>query len=166
EAEFDGKVTRIGITRAYATRHGAGPFVTEAPHLSKNIRDAVNGYDDWQEGFRVGWLDLLLLRYGIDVVGSLDYLAVCHLDRLSEFKQLHVCNEYKHGNKTIQSLPLKKRIEDLEHQSYLTQLLENCAPILTTVSTPEALIAQLEQTLNLPVHLESWGETAVDKKGR
>lgn len=166
EANYSGDVTKIGITRAYTTRHGAGPFVTEEAHLSRTIRDAVNGFDAWQEGFRVGWLDMVLLKYALDVVGDLDYLAVCHLDRLAEFEQIQLCHSYQSPTAKIESLPIKNQLEDLAHQERLTRLLRDCSPALTAVSTPTDLLNQIQTTLNVPIGIESWGETAVDKHKR
>lgn len=54
EASYVGTVQRIGITRAYATRHGAGPFVSEDARLDARLPDAANTDGAWQQGFRVG----------------------------------------------------------------------------------------------------------------
>ena len=54
EAGYTGDLTRIGITRAYATRHGAGPLVTEDAALTHALPDASNSFGAWQRGFRVG----------------------------------------------------------------------------------------------------------------
>ena len=163
EANYSGKVKRIGITRAYGTRHGAGPFVTEDSTLSTNIRDAANQFDSWQEGFRVGWLDFVLLKYAAQIIGNLDYLAVCHLDRLQAFDTIKVCQAYHSTETSIQSLPIKSVLQDLNHQEKLTQLLSHCDPQLTAVSSPEHLLKLIESSLNIPIGIESWGETAVDK---
>lgn len=163
EAAYEGKITKIGITRAYTTRHGAGPFVTEDPLLSQTVPDVVNGFDSWQEEFRVGWLDFVLLNYALQVVGGVDYLAVCHLDRLAEFEEIKVCEAYKTAVSTLTHLPIKKHLEDLAHQEKLTQQLFASNPILTAVADPSALLSCIQSTLNVPVGIESWGETAVDK---
>ena len=69
EAGYTGDRTRIGITRAYATRHGAGPLPTEDANLTRILPDASNSFGAWQRGFRVGWLDLVLLKYALEVTG-------------------------------------------------------------------------------------------------
>jgi adenylosuccinate synthase len=54
------------ITRAYATRHGAGPLPHELPHLPyPRIRDETNVANDWQGTLRFGWLDADLLATSI-----------------------------------------------------------------------------------------------------
>ena len=74
----------LGITRAYQTRHGAGPFPTEDEVLTHELRDAENGDGAWQGPFRVGHLDLVLLRYAIKANWGVDALAVTCLDRARE----------------------------------------------------------------------------------
>ena len=72
EAGYTGARTRVGITRAYATRHGAGPLVTEEAELTRALPDPSNQFGAWQRGFRVGWLDLVMLQYALEAAGPLD----------------------------------------------------------------------------------------------
>ncbi len=109
EAHYSGDTTRIGITRAYATRHGAGPFVTEDAALTTMLPDAANMQGDWQGGFRVGWLDLVMLRYACEVVGPLDALAVTCLDRVATLPELKLCRRYTDGDATVERLALAPR---------------------------------------------------------
>ena len=101
EAGYTGNLTRIGITRAYATRHGAGPLVTEDAALTRALPDASNSFGAWQRGFRVGWLDLVMLKYALEVVGPLDQLAVTCLDRLAELPDLRICRRYSYDTFSI-----------------------------------------------------------------
>ena len=94
EQSYAAEVTRIGVMRAYATRHGPGPFVTEDAQLSLALPDAHNGHNLWQRQFRVGYLDLVATRYALDIAGSVDCLAVTHLDRLSQLPAWNVCDAY------------------------------------------------------------------------
>jgi adenylosuccinate synthase len=68
--------TRLGVLRTYATRHGPGPFVTEDPVLTAGLPDRHNGFGRWQGEFRVGHLDVVALRYALEVTGGADALAV------------------------------------------------------------------------------------------
>ena len=163
EANYTGQVTRLGLTRAVMPRHGAGPLVTEDGSLTQALPDAVNGYDDWQQGFRLGWLDLVLLRYARAVAGQLDALVVNHLDRLAELESVQVCDSYLVDGVLLSDLPIKTDLEDLDFQANLSRLLNRARPNLTAVSTPDALLNQLSQALELPIGIVSWGETAVDK---
>lgn len=57
-------VTRIGVTRTYLTRHGAGPFPTEG-EAGIDVFGDHNTTGPWQGDFRTGALDLVLLRYAL-----------------------------------------------------------------------------------------------------
>lgn len=107
---FDGDVERLGVLRAYHTRHGAGPFVTEDEMLTKLLPDTHNGTGKWQGVFRVGWFDLVAAKYALAVNGGVDSLAITNLDRFAEVKDRKICTAYRSatGN-TVQELPLKKR---------------------------------------------------------
>ena len=90
EAGYCGKITRVGVLRGYATRHGAGPFPTEDKALAMVLKDSHNTYNQWQEEFRVGWLDVPLTKYAIEANGGIDYIALTNIDRLSELKVIKV----------------------------------------------------------------------------
>lgn len=70
----------LGLTRSYTTRHGAGPFPTEDGSLADALPEVHNGVGRYQGGWRVGLLDVTLLRYAVAVCGGVDVLAVSHLD--------------------------------------------------------------------------------------
>jgi adenylosuccinate synthase len=74
---------RVGVLRAYHTRHGAGPLPTEDEALTRAVPDAHNGEHPWQGRFRLGWFDGVLARYALRVVGGVDTLVVTNLDRLA-----------------------------------------------------------------------------------
>ncbi len=164
EADYDGDVSRLGITRAYATRHGAGPFVTEDVNLAKQLLDPRNGFDSWQEGFRVGWLDLLMLRYARDVVGRLDSLAVTCLDRLKQLSELKYCDHYQFETLRVDQIMKTNKPQSLDYQAQITKNLKRCKPILTNVGDIAELPGVIEAKLGVPVEIVSWGETAVDKQ--
>ena len=77
---FEGTRRSLGVMRTYATRHGAGPFPTEA-HELRPLLPEPETFARWQGAFRVGWLDLERLRYAI-AQSPTDALVVTHLDRL------------------------------------------------------------------------------------
>lgn len=165
EANYSGTVTRIGISRAYATRHGAGPFVSEDADLTAALPDACNHDGAWQAGFRVGWLDLVLLRYALAVVGPLDYLALTCLDRLAGITPLHLCTAYTDadGARIDQLLPTPTA-QNLVYQQELTKLLQKCRPQLERVKDCATLIATLVNHLGIPVGICSYGPTAKEKR--
>ncbi len=163
-ANYRGKVTRIGITRAYSTRHGAGPFVTEDPQWTAQLPDACNQTGAWQQGFRVGPLDLVLLRYAAEVVGGLDYLAVTCLDRLATLPVYQVCRQYEDHGTIIERIPPAAQTDDLAYQERLTAQLFHCRPRLEEVSSEAALLAAITGATNLPIGIRSSGPTASAKQ--
>jgi adenylosuccinate synthase len=163
EAGYTGTVTRLGISRAYTTRHGAGPLVTEDAELTRLLPDAANLYGEWQQGFRVGWLDLVLLRYACDVVGRLDALAVTCLDRLDDLPTIHVCAEYRQDAFAVARILPSPQPCDLRYQTQLTHGLARCRPIYDVVAHPLDLISRIESHLSVPVRFISQGETAAEK---
>lgn len=80
ESGFEGERVRLGLLRAYGTRHGAGPFPTETDAL--RVAPCHNAVNPWQGAFRTGWFDAVTARYALDVVGTVDLLALTNLDRL------------------------------------------------------------------------------------
>lgn len=81
--------TVIGVTRAYMTRHGNGPFPSESPRLIGShlglLTDAGNPYNQYQGSMRFGCFDWPLFRYACNIchrTGGLDYLAVNCLDEV------------------------------------------------------------------------------------
>ncbi|OZG26007.1 adenylosuccinate synthetase [Williamsia sp. 1138] len=70
----------LGLTRCYATRHGAGPMPTEDANLQ--LPDVHNREGRYQGAWRTGHLDLPALRYAAAITGQIDGVAVSHLDVL------------------------------------------------------------------------------------
>ena len=98
--------TVIGITKAYCTRVGGGPFPTEArdaqgEELRKrgNEFGAVTGRPR-----RTGWLDLPLLRYA-GMINGISWLVVTKLDVLDHLKEIPVCVAYKINGRETTEVP-------------------------------------------------------------
>jgi adenylosuccinate synthase len=95
EASFSGVVTQVGVLRAYATRHGRGPLVSEERALADALPEAHNGAAGFQGAFRTGWLDAVATRFALRVTGGVDVLALTHLDRLAGLNEVRVCTAYR-----------------------------------------------------------------------
>jgi adenylosuccinate synthase len=98
--------TVIGITKAYCTRVGGGPFPTEIhDSLGDQLRargkeyGAVTGRPR-----RCGWLDLPLLRYA-GMINGISWLVVTKLDVLDELAEIPVCVGYKINGKETAEVP-------------------------------------------------------------
>jgi adenylosuccinate synthase len=85
-----------GVTKAYLTRVGAGPFPTELDGaLADELRERGGEYGTTTgRARRVGWLDLVALRYAARI-NSLSALAIMKLDVLSGLDRLKVCTRYR-----------------------------------------------------------------------
>ncbi|MEL7360657.1 MAG: adenylosuccinate synthetase [Bacteroidota bacterium] len=185
EQGYGGAVTKLGLTRAYQTRHGAGPMPTEDPTLSRERPDAHNGDDPWQHGFRVGPLDLPLLRYAHAVVGHLDGLVVSCLDRIANRDGAVATGYWTDAPFPAASFvladdvrandnPLIRTIEvhpsqwserqRLDHQERIGRALGTCRPVYEHDLSPAALAYRVADDLGVPLALTSWGPTAADKR--
>jgi len=108
--------TVIGITKAYCTRVGEGPFPTEeSGELGEHLRKRGNEYGAVTgRPRRTGWLDLPLLRYS-GMINGTSWLVVTKLDVLDELAEIPVCVGLKIDGKPTVEIPAQdsgyKRIE-------------------------------------------------------
>jgi adenylosuccinate synthase len=96
----------IGVTKAYVTRVGAGPFPTEdlgpdGERIGERGREL--GTTTGRKR-RCGWFDAVILRYAARVNG-LTELFLTKLDVLSGFPTLKVCTAYRAGGETFEDFP-------------------------------------------------------------
>ena len=92
----------LGVTKCYTTRVGGGPFPTEiSGPLAESLRELGREYGATTgRPRRVGWLDLVALRYAIRLNGARE-VAVTKLDVLSQLRDLKLCVAYRHhGSET------------------------------------------------------------------
>ena len=113
------KIDRVlGVTKAYTTRVGGGPFPTElTDKLGESLKAKGQEFGATTgRARRCGWLDAVLLRHAVRVNG-LTSLAVTKLDVLDGFRELKICNGYRYKGKLYKEMPA-----DLE-------VLSNCVPV-------------------------------------
>ncbi len=96
----------IGITKAYTTRVGEGPFPTElGGKEAERLREHGGEYGATTgRPRRVGWFDALAIRYAARING-LDGLVITKLDVLDNLKKLKVCIGYKYKGKKTTTFP-------------------------------------------------------------
>ena len=101
----------IGVTKAYTTRVGGGPFPTEMPDLdAESVRDRGKEYGSVTgRPRRCGWLDLEMLRYAIQVNG-IDSLVVTKLDVFDAQAEIQVCTGYRYKGSKILEMPAEVEI--------------------------------------------------------
>jgi adenylosuccinate synthase len=106
----------IGVSKAYITRVGGGPFPTEALDSTGDmIRKRGNEFGAVTgRPRRCGWFDVPLLRYTAAINGF-DSLVVTKLDVLDEFDSIPVCTTYRSGTREVVEMPpTVAEIEKLE----------------------------------------------------
>jgi len=106
----------IGLTKAYCTRVGEGPFPTEDKgELGEQLRKRGNEYGAVTgRPRRTGWLDLPLLNYAV-MINGINWLVVTKLDVLDELAEIPVCVGYKiKGKKTVEIPAQASGYEELE----------------------------------------------------
>lgn len=107
-----------GVTKAYSSRVGEGPFVTEETgEVGNMIRELGHEYGTTTgRPRRCGWLDLVSLNYAV-MLNGLTALAVNHLDTVGKMEKIKLCTAYKYNGMIISNFS-----SDLE-------FLENCEPV-------------------------------------
>lgn len=136
-----------GVIKAYSSRVGEGPYVTE---LKDEVGDTIR---EWGHEYgtttgrprRCGWLDLVALKYAIDLNG-VDYLCVNHLDTIGRFDKFKVCVGYK--------------IEDEETKFFSTNkiYLENAKPVYKEFEGNFGNISNIRNYDDLPENAKKYVE--------
>lgn len=150
----------LGVTRTYATRHGAGPFPTEDPAL--DLPEPDNREGRYQGAWRTGHLDLPSLRYASRVAGRVDGVGVSHLDVLGT-APLAVADSWD-GDRE----PLRYQAgEDTAAAARLTARAAVAVPDTVPVpADPETLLALVEGAVGAPVVLTADGPGRRDRQRR
>ena len=96
----------VGVTKAYTTRVGSGPFPTEMPDLeATEVRDRGKEYGAVTgRPRRCGWLDLVVLRYACRING-ISSLVVTKLDVFDTQKEIQVCTSYRYKGTPVKEMP-------------------------------------------------------------
>jgi adenylosuccinate synthase len=153
----------MGITKAYTTRVGGGPFPTE---LSDETGERMRKIGDefgatTGRPRRCGWLDTVVLRYAARVNG-LWGLALTKLDVLSGFDSLKICTAYELDGKRVTELP-----GELEELSRVTPVYEElpgwekplagCRTLEDLPPTALRYVRRVEELTGVPVVCVSVG---------
>jgi len=96
----------VGVTKAYTTRVGSGPFPTEMPDLdAQALRERGNEFGAVTgRPRRCGWLDLEVLRFA-KMLSGIDSLVVTKLDVFDAQKEIKICTGYRHKGKRLTEMP-------------------------------------------------------------
>lgn len=137
----------VGITKAYTTRVGKGPFVTELEdETGDKIRIAGHEFGTTTgRPRRCGWLDLVIVNYAARVNG-MTCMSLMLLDVLSGFDTLKICTAYEYRGQVINHFPA-----DLD-------VLAECKPVYTELEGWKEDITQCETFDSLPVNAKKYIE--------
>ena len=97
----------LGITKAYTTRVGEGPFPTEQENeIGEELGKKGHEFGtNTGRKRRCGWIDAVMVRHAIEV-GGIDGIALTKLDVLDGFETIKICTSYELNGKRIDHLPI------------------------------------------------------------
>ncbi|RGR75301.1 adenylosuccinate synthase [Holdemania filiformis] len=153
----------IGVVKAYSTRVGEGPFVTELlDEVGEELRQAGNEYGATTgRPRRCGWLDLCVVKQAARINGLTD-LVVTKIDVLSQFKTLPVCVGYEIDGQVTTSIPAS--LEEYAKAKPVYRMMEGWEEDITGIRQFEELpencrkyLALIEEITGTRISLVSVG---------
>jgi adenylosuccinate synthase len=135
----------IGVTKAYTTRVGSGPFPTELnDEVGNHLREQGGEYGSTTgRPRRCGWFDVVVVRHSVRLGGLTD-LAITKLDILKGLKKIKICTEYKFKGKKIQEFPASLLIQ------------EGCEPVYEEVKGWDEDISMVKDLNDLPSNAQKY----------
>ena len=135
----------LGVSKAYVTRVGGGPFPTEMPpDLDEEIRRIGEEYGaTTQRARRCGWLDLVALCYAAQINGFTG-LVLTKFDVLDRLDEIQICVAYQRRGKAITAFPSSLRV------------LEECEPIYQTLPGWKQSTADVRRYEELPTNAKRY----------
>ncbi|HHW15021.1 MAG TPA: adenylosuccinate synthase [Firmicutes bacterium] len=144
----------VGVVKAYTSRVGRGPFVTElADDTGALIRERGHEYGTTTgRPRRVGWFDAVAVRRAVRVNG-IDLLAVMSLDVLGGLPLVRLCTAYRHRGRLIQDFPADLRV------------LEECEPVYEDLPGWPDGFSSAEKVEDLPENAQRYLQRLADLAG-
>ena len=153
----------IGITKAYTTRVGSGPFPAEVHGevADRLVADGAEFGTNTGRRRRVGWLDLVMLRHAVRL-NSLSEVAITKLDVLDSLDVVKVCVGYDIGGQRTEHMPYHQ--SDVHQASPVLEELPGWRTSLAEVTAPGDLPAEaagylrfVEELAGVPITLVGVG---------
>lgn len=186
---YEGNIIRLGVVRSYLTRHGAGPFVSFDQQLTDTLLETHNNAaNEWLGAFKTGHFDTVALQYALAISGGKETFAglfLSYMDILSQRKDWSVVEAYEYTGSAkdldtyfylqddtitgIKIHPDKGDPDHYEHQRRLTQLLQDCKPIVKTLTAnakqtlEQVFLDYVTDKLSLPVVGSAYGPKVTDR---
>lgn len=129
----------LGVSKAYTTRVGGGPFPTELfDDIGEMLREKGGEYGATTgRPRRCGWFDAVVVRHAVRVNGF-GGLVITKLDTLTGLKTIKVCNAYRVGDDVITEFPAS------------VEVVARCAPIYEELEGWEEEISGAKEFSQLP----------------
>jgi len=140
------KIDRVmGITKAYTTRVGRGPFPTEMQGELEEYTRQKGGEFGATTGRsrRCGWFDAVLVNYAVRING-MDNMVLTKIDVLSDFDKIKICTYYKYNEEIIEEFPVN------------LEILQNCIPVYEEMEGWKGDISQITNYGDLPQQLKDY----------
>lgn len=153
----------LGVTKAYTTRVGGGPFPTELDDaIGEQLMTRGHEYGSTTgRARRCGWLDAVLLRYAVRING-LTSLAITKMDVLDGFKELKICTGYRHRGKLYREMP--PDLDALENGRPVYERWEGWTTDTTGITSYKDLptaakryLSRVEELASCPIDMISTG---------
>ncbi len=135
----------IGISKAYVTRVGEGPFPTELhDEMGERLRAAGHEFGATTgRPRRTGWLDIVALKEAVRTNG-LTGIALTKMDVLNDLETIKVCTAYKHGERLLEEFP-----QDFD-------ILRECTPVYEEVAGWQSDINAVQKYAELPQQVRDY----------
>ena len=153
-----------GVFKAYCTRVGNGPFLTELfDERGELLRKYGNEFGSTTgRPRRCGWLDLPLLKY-TSMINGITELVITKSDILEKMDKIYVCNEYEHNGKKIDYVPFDLSKSNLKpilkpFDNWSDSSLQNSKCFIHLPENFKKYIDYIEKHLNKSVSIISTGQ--------
>jgi len=153
----------LGIAKAYTTRVGKGPFVTEQDNeTGERIRKAGNEFGTVTgRPRRCGWFDAVMVRYSARINGMTS-IALMLLDVLTGIDELKICTSYEIRGERVEHFPAS--LKDLADAKPVYENFEGWKEDITGVESFDQLpenakkyINRIEELMDVPIKIVSIG---------
>ncbi|UER67598.1 adenylosuccinate synthase [Borrelia sp. BU AG58] len=137
---------KIGVVKAFSSRVGEGPFVSEVSAIGDKIRERGKEYGTTTgRPRRIGWLDLLAVKKSA-YLNELNHLALTKLDVLNDMKELKICVAYEYQGKIYEYIPTS------------CEILEKATPIYKSFKGFRQDIGNISCYEDLPIEAREYIE--------
>ena len=147
----------IGVIKAYSSRVGEGPYVTEEDNeIGDMIRELGHEYGTTtKRPRRCGWLDILALNYAV-MVNGLTSIAMNHLDTIGKLDKIKLCVAYKYKGKIVKDF--RTNMDFLKNSTPVYEEfpgnfgdISNCKTYDELPDNAKKYIERIEELTNTPI---------------